>query len=170
MTIDEFKNEVMIHQDKLFRFALGIVKDKAVAQDVVQEVFIKIWETMDSYSHVTNWGAWSMRLVKNKSIDKLRSKHNRVSDIDMHYDLKDNTISPYKVTEGNDTMSWLEKLMENLPETQRMVMKLRDIEEFKYQEIADALEISLDQVKVNLFRARKKMKQLVLKNSEYGQK
>lgn len=170
MTIDEFKNNVMIHKDKLFRFALGIVKDKAVAQDVVQEVFIKVWDTREKYAHVTNWGAWCMRLVKHKAIDKLRSKHNRVSDIDKHYDLKDKAISPYRSTEINDTMSWLEKLMEKLPETQRTVLKLRDIEELKYKEIADVLEISIDQVKVNLFRARKKMKLLVLQNSDYGQK
>ncbi len=158
MTRQEFKANISKIKNKLFRFSLNILDDVAEAEDVVQEVFIKLWNKREEMDQINNVEAWCMRVTRNLSIDKLRSKHRRLEPIKEGFDVTDNSPTPFSQTEGNDLMNRIKKMMLGLPEKQRMVMELRDIEGFTYQEVADALEISLDQVKVNIYRARLAMR------------
>ncbi len=119
-------------------------------------------------AQVKNVEAWCMRMTKNLSIDKLRSKHKKVAQLSDAIIIKEKTANPHQATEMNDTISQVEKLMEALPEKQRMVMQLRDIEGMQYQEIADILQISMEQVKVNLFRARKQIRTQLINTESYG--
>lgn len=129
----------------------------------MQEVFIKLWNNREHMEQIANVEAWCMTATRNLSIDKLRSKHKRVDGLKPGFDLKDNTPGPYQQAVTNDTIGMVKKLMEALPEKQKLIMHLRDIEGLSYKEIADALEFSLDQVKVNLFRARKAIRVQLLK-------
>ncbi len=168
MIIEDYKKLILPIKDKLFRFSLRIVGNPAEAEDVVQEVFIKVWNKRSEVESYKNIEAWCMTLTKNLSIDKLRSKHRRVNALSDTYNMPSESASPYQVTATNDTLGRIQKMMDALPEKQRMVMQLRDIEGMSYKEIAEILSITLDQVKINLFRARKSIRAQLLNSESYG--
>lgn len=163
MQIENFTSMVEPYKDKMYRVALRIVKDSFEAEDVVQEVMIKIWKNQDRFNEIQNQEAWCMTLTKNLAIDKTRSKHNRVDGIKDGIVIKDSAANPHRITEARDTLSHVRKILEELPASQRMVIELRDIEEYSYQEIADETEMSLEQVKVLIHRGRKAMREKLLK-------
>ena len=109
-----------------------------------------------------------MKMTKNLSIDKLRSKHQKVGFFNEGFDIADRMANPHQLTEEKDTISQIQLIMQRLPEKQRMTMQLRDIEGMTYEEITKILDITLNQVKVNLFRARKFIRQELLNNQTYG--
>ena len=158
MTRQEFQSSILPIKNKLFRFSYNILNDEVEAEDVVQEVFIKLWNQRDNMEQINNIEAWCMRVTRNLSIDKLRSKHRRTESFKEGFDMKDDAPSPFHETASSDMFTKIKNLMKALPDKQRMVMELRDIEGLSYQEVADALEISLDQVKVNIYRARLAMR------------
>ncbi|MCI5080659.1 MAG: RNA polymerase sigma factor [Saprospiraceae bacterium] len=168
MDIKAYKTTILPLKNKLFRFALGVVKDAAEAQDVVQEVLIKVWDKRAELERINNLEAWCMRLTKNQAIDKLRSKHKRTEDIETTYSLSSSESTPFEKAAIGDAVDRVRKMIENLPPKQRQVIQLRDIEGFSYQEISEALDLSLAQVKTNLFRARQHIKALFLKTESYG--
>ncbi len=163
MSLKEFREQILPIKNKLFRFALRIVEDAAEAEDVVQEVFIKLWKHREKMEEIQNVEAWCMRATRNQAIDKLRSKHKRVESLDAKYDTKDESASPFQITAMKDTFQHIKKLINQLPEKQKLVMHLRDIEGLTYQEIADTLSLPLGQVKVNLFRARQNIRAELIK-------
>lgn len=165
--IKDFKTRVVPIKDKLYRLALRIVGDDGEAKDVVQEVLIKVWNKREEMHLYKNMEAWCMRLTKNLSIDKLRSKHRRVVPLEGAVTAIKTEFTPYQQTAMKDTVDYIHRLMEELPLKQKMVMQLRDIEGMTYQEIAQALDISLNQVKVNLFRARKTIRKKLTQSESY---
>ena len=97
-----------------------------------------------------------MTLTRNRSLDKTRDRaQRRTAPIGQEAELQIDTADPARQIEVQDLTGQVRQFMEDLPEKQRLVMHLRDIEELSYEEIAQVLDISLDQVKVNLHRARK---------------
>lgn len=158
MSLQYYKENILPISDKLFRFAVRIVGDRSEAEDIVQEVMIKIWNKRKDWEFIDNMEAWCVKMTRNLSIDKLRSKHRRTQDIDGLFHLKDAAASPLEKAESNDTIQHISKLMLELPEAQRLVMQLRDIEELSYKEIMEQLDMTMPQVKTNLFRARNKIK------------
>ena len=149
-------------KDKLYRFALRMTGDMAEAEDVVQEVFIKVWNKRDDMQEVLNHEAYCMTLTRNLSLDKLRSKHRKTAEIGEALQLTDSYSTPYDVTETNDVIGRIRKWMQDLPEKQRLTMHLRDIEGLTYDEISTALEMPMTQVKVNLHRARQFIREKML--------
>jgi len=168
MDLQKFTETIEPIKNKLYRFALRYVKNPAEAEDVVQEVFIKLWKNREKMAEIKSVEAWCMRVTRNLSIDKLRSKHNRTDDIPEYAEWKDTSVSPHRQTELNETVKMVKKWIEELPEAQRNVIQLRDIEEFSYKEIAAALEVSMELVKVNLHRARKTIRKKLLESDAYG--
>ncbi len=168
MNLEEFKHIIFPHKNKLYRFALQIVGNTVEAEDVVQEVMIKMWNNRGEIKELKSIEAWCMKMTRNLSIDKTRSKHRKVGIIPEGMDYQETSVSPYKQVELNDTVKRMRSFMETLPEIQKNVVQMRDIEGLTYQEIAEALEIPLNQVKVNLFRARKKIKTYLLNHDAYG--
>lgn len=155
MTTKEFQHTVAPIKDKLYRFALRMLDNIPEAQDVVQEVLIKVWQQRERLAQVTNMEAWTMRMTRNMSIDKMRSKHRRTEDVSGIVQFATAAPTPDLLAEQADTMQHISNIIAQLPEKQRNVMHLRDVEGYSYQEVADALNLPLNQVKVNLFRARK---------------
>ena len=149
-------------KDKLYRFALRMTGDMAEAEDVVQEVFIKVWNKRDDMQDVLNHEAYCMTLTRNLSLDKMRSKHRRTAEIGEALQLTDSYSTPYDAAEANDAISRIRKWMHELPEKQRLTMHLRDIEGMTYDEISAVLEMPMTQVKVNLHRARQFIREKML--------
>jgi len=167
MNWQTFHMNVEAIKNKLFRFAMSMLRDEAEAEDVVQEVVIKLWKQRQQLDRIQNLEAWTMRLTRNLSIDKLRSKHRRYEPIDSVVDLDNNEPSPARQAELNDTMDQLKASIKKLPEKQQMVFQLRDIEGMTYKEIAESLDMPLSQVKINLFRARQQVREYLIKTKLY---
>jgi len=170
MDIKQFTSEILPYKNKLYRFAYRIVGNMAEAEDVVQEVMIKLWNQREKLHEYSNLEAWCIRMTKNLSIDKTRSKHHKMGFIPDGFDMMANQHNPHQVTESNDTVDRIKQMMNALPPKQKEVMHLRDIEGLSYKEIEAQLRIPMNQVKVYLFRARKFIKNQLISTESYGLK
>jgi RNA polymerase sigma factor (sigma-70 family) len=168
MSLEDFKNRVLPVKNKLFRFAVRLAGNAEDAEDMVQEVFIKVWDRRQDMHTYHNMEAWCMRLVKNQFLDRIKSKRYQATQYAEAYDAPAEECNPYQAAELNDTMQKINRLMESLPPKQQQIIHLRDVEGYSYQEIADVLEIDMNQVKVNLFRARTAIKKGILNAEAYG--
>jgi RNA polymerase sigma factor (sigma-70 family) len=154
-------------QDKLYRFSLRITGNSVEAEDIVQEIRIRLWNKTLEINDLKNPEAWCMTLAKNLSLDKLRSKHRRTEDLDDVRQVIAPTESPYQQTEKGDMMQQIRLILNQLPEKQRMTMHLRDIEGLTYDEIVEQLEMPMSQVKINLFRARQTVREKLLEINKF---
>jgi RNA polymerase sigma-70 factor (ECF subfamily) len=156
------------HRNKLYRFALRIVKDDLLAEDVVQEVHLKCWQNKESLEGMENPGAWMMRVTKNLCIDKIRAQKS-TTDLDaVSFNVQAHDPEPDQAAETGDLMKVLLRTMDTLPAKQKMVFHLREIEGMQYKEISEILNITQDEVKINLFRARQKIKEKLISIESYG--
>lgn len=150
-----FKANILPLKHVLYRLALRVTGRADEAEDVVQEVMVRLWNMREQWHAIENMEAWANRAVRNLAIDKLRSKHRQCTTAaPEHWDAPASAATPYEAVAATDTLGYVRSLMQRLPPRQREVMTLRDIEEMSYQEISDLLDMPLGQVKTNLFRAR----------------
>ncbi|NJO88677.1 MAG: sigma-70 family RNA polymerase sigma factor [Chloroflexia bacterium] len=164
---EEFEKTVFVLKDKLFRFARSILSDAADAEDVVQELMISFWTRRIELKTLKNIESYAMRAVKNLSLDKI--KHYKVRQNKMD-DLKELNPLEYSDTtnERAEISSLIKQAIETLPETQKLVMHLRDIEGYSFEEMESVLDMNIVALRVNLSRARKKVKEEILKIVNYG--
>ncbi|HEY6082336.1 MAG TPA: sigma-70 family RNA polymerase sigma factor [Chitinophagaceae bacterium] len=170
MSIDIFQEKVLPASDKLFRFASRLLENEEDARDIVQEVMLKMWKNSSLIHRYQNVEAWCMQIAKNLCLDKLKAgkvRENSKTEI-MKAQAVTESITPYQQLEHQDQQRLVGSIMNALPEKQKMAVQLRDIEGFSYKEIADILEIDMNEVKVNIFRARKTLKENLLKINVYG--
>ena len=169
MNSEVFANRVLPTKNKLFRFAFRLLGSSEEAKDVVQEVMIKVWNGREQMATIDNMEAWCMRITKNLSLDRLRSKQRRTTDsMQEGFEVRQESFTPYEKTEIDESMQRVNELINALPEKQRQVMHLRDIEGYSYNEICEILELDMSQVKVNLFRARNFVRERLVKLNAYG--
>lgn len=168
MTIKDFTRRVTPIKDQLYRFAMRMIDNAAEAEDVVQEVLIKLWQKREDLPAIQNLEAWSIRMTRNLSIDKMRSKHYKTEGIQNQLDNLSSSQNPQQIYESKDALERIHQLIQTLPENQKLVLQLRDIEELSYKEIGEILEMPMNQVKVNLFRARQQLKLILRKKEIYG--
>jgi RNA polymerase sigma factor (sigma-70 family) len=165
-----FQQHIFPVRNKLYRFALRITGSTHEAEDVVQDVLTKAWKTSEepeTAGQIRNWEAWCMTLTHNRSLDRNRSRNiRRTSALEIVPETTSSSDSPAVVLEQQDTIERIKTKMQQLPEKHRLVMHLRDIEEMTYDEIAQTLDMTLDQVKTNLHRARKAIREQMLVKSD----
>jgi len=169
MDLKAFETRVLPAKNKLYRFALRLVNHEDEAKDLVQEVFIKVWDRREEMAEIQNTEAWCMRVIRNLAYDKLRQQQRRPSDsLDSTFDLKINTPDPHEFMELSDNVKRIGSLISALPDKQRQVIHLRDVEGYSYNEISDIMGIDLNQVKTNLFRARNAVREKLININAYG--
>ena len=160
----DFKHDILPLKNIIFRTALRIVLNREEAEDIVQDTLVKLWERREELNQVENLEAFALTMARNLSIDRKEKMDNQhVSFDDGEHDRPDEEQG------GTDsglmrqeTTSFIADIINSLPEKQRTIIQLRDIEGKTYQEIATVLSISESDVKVSLFRARKEMKEKIL--------
>jgi RNA polymerase sigma factor (sigma-70 family) len=165
MQLADFQDKIVPLRHKLYRLALRITGSGLDAEDVVQEVFEKIWVKRDTptAAAVQNWESWSVMLTRNLSIDKTRhQKHRAVAQMPDHFDATDSALTPEESLQSADSVQFIGRLVAALPEKQSSVLHLRDVEEMSYDEISAAMQITIDDVKVTLHRARKTLREQLL--------
>ncbi|MBK7408264.1 MAG: sigma-70 family RNA polymerase sigma factor [Saprospirales bacterium] len=163
MNTQEFQIQVLPVKDKLFRLAFRMTGNALEAEDLVQEVFLKVWNGRMELESVQNIEAWCMRIAKNLAIDRLRSKHWQTRTDEEPIIVETHEASPYTITEQQDTLEHIRQIMHQLAEKHRQVMELRDIEELSYEEICEVLSMTMAQVKTNLHRARQAVREALIK-------
>ncbi len=167
--LEDFENRVLPTKNKLFRFAFRLLGSSEEAKDVVQEVMIKVWNGRENLTAIQNIEAWCMRITKNLALDRLRSQQRRATNpIEVVAEIKNETLTPHERTEIHEYMQRITEMIAALPEKQRQVIHLRDVEGYSYNEICEILELDMNQVKVNLFRARNTVREKFVKINAYG--
>ena len=154
-----FRTTVLPLSDKLYRLALHITMNKAEAEDVVQDTLLKVWERREEWEQINNLEAFAIATCRNRALDVMKRVGRKTEKLDEMAHFSSQT--PHEQLEASEEISLVKRLMDDLPEMQRTIMLLRDIEGKTYQEIAETMDISETQVKVYLHRARTKIKQWI---------
>src|SRR4029079_19588830 len=147
------------HWRKVFNVAYKFVGKHDEAEDLTQDIFLKIFKSLDTFDRRANFQTWLISVVRNLCIDHYRSVRKERETIDRDVDPGDlspvsHEVSPYAALEQRDRVSLLREAMAALPETLRTAVLLRDIRELSYQEIADTLQLPEGTVKSRINRGR----------------
>jgi len=167
MTQSEFLNVVMPFKDKLYRLSKRLLISAEEAEDATQEILMKLWSKNSNIANYKNVEAFAMTMTKNFCLDRLKSKQSSNLKL-VHSNYEDGNTSLQKQVEARDSISWVEKIMEELPEQQKLVLQLRDVEEYDFKEIGDLLEMQPTAVRVALSRARKTVREKLMQKHSYG--
>ena len=167
MTQTDFLKIVMPFKDKVFRLAKRLLVSREEAEDATQEVILKLWTNKTKIQDYKNVEAFSMTMTKNFCLDKLKSKQAQNLKL-VHSNYEDNRVSLQKQLELNDSLDWVSKIIEDLPEQQKMIVQLRDIEQYDFEDICMMLDMNPTAVRVALSRARKTIREKLTKTHNYG--
>jgi len=158
-----FQQLFSAYSDKIYRLAVSILENEDDAEDIVQEVFTRFFENLDSFEGRSKIGTWLYRVAYNASIDRLRKyRSHPVAELDVSFqdeiplpdEVSDWSESAGLVFDQHELRQNLEDAIQSLPETLRVVFLLRDVEELSTLDTANILEITPGAVKVRLHRAR----------------
>lgn len=168
MVARDFKLNVLPMSKKLLRFATLFLKDEDGAKDVVQDVFLKLWQKRGTLDEVENLEAFAMRMTRNQCIDTVRAKKAVSMDAETKRLLQQETMNLHTRLELGESAKQIKMLIERLPDAQRTVMQMRDIEQLEYNEITELTGLKANAIRVNLSRARKKVRDEFLKLNDDG--
>jgi RNA polymerase sigma-70 factor (ECF subfamily) len=157
-----FHNDILPLKNELFRLAVRITMNREEAEDVVQETMLKVWSRREQWEQIESLPAFCMTICRNLALDKVRHMdYQQRSETDTPVDIQDRSYAanPEEQAVQRDRVRMVRTLISALPERMRTCMQLRDIEGKSYRDIAAIVGISEEQVKVNIFRARQKVKE-----------
>ena len=162
MSQEIFKAEILPIRQKLFFLSQKILEEEQEAEDAVQEVLLKLWHMCDALSKYDNPAAFATTVTKNHCLDRLKVK-NRTDQLDDSHNACAATDTPYLQLERKNTEEVLRRIIESLPPLQQAIIRMKDMEEYEVDEIAEITGTTPDAVRVNLSRARKKVREEYIK-------
>lgn len=169
MKIIDFRHELLPLKDKMFRLALRITLNRAEAEDVTQDILLRVWEQRESLGELRSLEAYVLTAVRNLALDRVAKTDNaNVSLDDVKTDAFDSAPRPDEDMEQQESLKRVREIMSGLPEAQRTALQLREIEGHSYRETADIMNVSEANVKVLIFRARQAVKNQIDKIENYG--
>jgi len=148
---DGFREFIKKHKAQIFKTIYSFCGNTSDAEDIAQEVFISVWKNIKKFKGKSSISTWLYRITINKCIDWMRKKK-------MHVELNENLDLMQE--KSNETRYIVEKILSKLPEKYKTVVILREMDGFSYEEISKILKTSKDNVKVLLFRARERMREI----------
>lgn len=166
MTQTEFLNTVLPLKDKVFRLAKRLLVSKDEAEDATQELYFKLWKNKNKIGEYRNVEAFAMTMTKNYCLDQLKAKRSDNLKL-VHSNYSDNR-SLERSVEIKDSVARVHELIEKLPEQQKLIIQLRDVEQYEYEEIGKILGLKPTAVRVSLSRARKTIRKELIKQHNYG--
>ena len=166
MDAAKFKAEVFCWKDLMYRLALRILNNSAEAEDAVQQTMMKMWQRKDELNRIENVRAFVIKAMQNDCLNRLK----KVKTIERHHGQfgKMQPLST-EISQGN-MVEIIKGEINKLPEKQRMIIQLCDVEGFDTKEIAEIVEIDEGAVRTNLSRARQKVKLQIIKLQEYEER
>lgn len=167
MNQNEFVQLISPFKDKVFRLAKRLLISTEEAEDATQEVLVKLWNKNESLDGFNSIEAFAMTMTKNYCLDQLKSK--RAGNIKIvHNNFTDSQPSLDKKVEDIDSLNWVEKIINQLPEQQRLLIQMRDIEQYEFAAIAEIVNMNETAIRVALSRARKTIRESMIKTHSYG--
>jgi len=155
---DDLHRLVVEHSDAIFRLALSIVRDRALAEDVAQEALVKAWLALPTFRGDSSIRSWLLRITHNTAISTLRRR--RAVVLDPH-DLPERRTrvdpSVESRVQGHIVMDEFVEALDTLDELSRSIVVLRELEGLSYEEISELLAIPMPTVKTRLLRARRRL-------------
>ncbi|MGV3461043.1 MAG: RNA polymerase sigma factor [Flavobacterium sp.] len=167
MNQQEFMTTVSPFKDRLFRLAKRLLVSTEEAEDATQEVLVRLWNNREKLGSYGSVEALAVTITKNYCLDQLKSKRATEMRI-VHSNYTDRQAGLQQQAEDRDSLDWVEKIMDSLPEQQKMIVQLRDIEEYEFEDIAKILDMNETAVRVALSRARKTIREELAKKHSYG--
>jgi RNA polymerase sigma-70 factor (family 1) len=168
MQARDFKTDVLPISNKLLRFARQILQDEEEAKDVLQDIFLKLWQKRDELAKVENMEAFAFRMMRNRCLDVIRSRRTISLEVVKKNNRPEEESLDTDYLENEEMAGLVKRIIAELPDLQRMIIHLRDIEQLEYEEIAEATELNVNAIRVNLSRARKRVRDEILKIQNYG--
>lgn len=167
MNQNEFIIIITPFKDKVFRLAKRLLVSTEEAQDATQEVLVKLWTKNETLGQLKSVEAMAMTMTKNYCLDQLKSK--RAGNISIvHNNYTDREAGLQEKLEDKDSVNWVEKVINELPEQQRLIIQMRDIEQYEFDEIAKILDMNETAIRVALSRGRKTIREYLTKTHNYG--
>lgn len=150
------------HWRKVFNVAYKFVGSHEQAEDLTQDIFLKIFKSLETFDRRANFQTWLISVSRNLCIDHYRSVRKERMTIDREVTSEDvspvsTTTSPLAALEQRDLAALLRTALQGLPQSLRMAVLLRDIQELSYQEIADRLRLPEGTVKSRINRGRREL-------------
>lgn len=167
MNQNEFVQLVTPFKDKVFRLAKRLLVSTEEAEDATQEVLVKLWSKNGNLAEYGSVEAFAMTMAKNYCLDQLKSKRTGNLKI-VHTNYVDREPGLEKKMEDLDSLNWVEKIMDKLPVQQRLIIQMRDIEQYEFEEIAKILDMNESAIRVALSRARKTIRDYMTETHNYG--
>ncbi len=162
-----FLQRILAVQDSMFRLAKRLLKSTEEAEDAVQEVLAKLWKNMNTLTTIANLEGYAMTMTKNYCLDKLKSK--QAAQLRLVHFKHDRAIASLdQQIDDRDSVAQVYDFLEALPEQQKLVLQLRDVEQYDFETIAKITELSEGAVRVALSRARKIIREKLIKAHQHG--
>lgn len=168
MDLQAFKQRILPVQGRLFRLAQLFLHNREEAEDAMQDVLLRLWtnrQQLDSYHSVE---ALAVQMTKNLCLDRLKSPfRQRMTDDSSLEMTQAEGVSPYRQTELTDSAVLIRRLIDTLPEQQKFILHLRDVEEYSFEEIEKVTGLSINNIRVILSRARQRLRENYVKANDY---
>ncbi len=174
--VDAFEQLIEKYQKKVYNIALKMLGNKEDAYDMSQEVFIRVYRSIDKFKEQASLSTWIYKITTNVCLDEIRRRKNRFTvSIDDDMELNDSKVkrqieydgpSPEIIVEENELREIINKSIQQLPEQYRVVTILRDIQGFSYEEIANILDVPQGTVKSRINRARAMLRDILYEKKE----
>lgn len=162
MEQEQFKNRVLPLRHQLFSYAVRMVDNNDEAEDIVQEVFLKLWYMRADLDVYSNIPALSVQITKNLCLNQIKTRKRTFHELET-VAITSDTLSPDVELEQRDHVKQVMLIIDRLPNLQQTILRMKHVDEYEIEEIANLIGSTLEAVRVNLSRARKKVRDQFLK-------
>ena len=167
MNAAEFKQQFLPYSKRLYRIAFRMMGNEQDAEDMVQDTFLKLWKKRDDLPELENVEAYCTTLLKNTCYDAIRVRKPDADSPPEELNVMEER-STSDVVEQRDEVNTVKRLIEMLPDLQRQIIQMKDVEDYSYEEIEERTGLTMVNIRVTLSRARKKIREQFMQIRNYG--
>ena len=164
MESNQFKSEILPLREQLFKYAQRLLNDVEEAEDAIQDVFLKLWHMREELEKYDNLAAFVTQVTKNYCLNRLKIMERTAELPD--FPIPDTENTPYIQLEQKDKLGHVMKIIDRLPTLQQMILRMKHVDGYEVEEIAEIIGSSPDAIRMNLSRARRKVKEIFLKTEQ----
>ncbi len=155
MRKSEFLNAFLPKKNQWYRYAIWLLKDSWEAEEAVQDLYMKLWDRRADLNSYEKVEAYALSILKNLCIDRIRKSKMQMVSLDQMAEVGNSEIDQLELSDTNEL---LVEIISQLPEQQRLILQLRNVEGFTIEKIAETLDLKKNTVEVSLSRARRKIR------------
>lgn len=161
----QFKKEVLPLRERLILYAERLLENKGDAEDIIQDVFLKLWHMRDKLDEYVSVYALSVTMTKRLCLNRLKINQREQEDLN-EFILIDENLSPDIQLEQKDNVAQVMRIIDQLPDLQQATLRMKHVDGLEIDEIAALTGSSPESIRMNLSRARKKVKEIFFKNDK----